>query len=171
MGGFAYGAAEGFTPDVTLQYGNTSPALWTTDYGNLTNVLFEDADNTGVLNLTFTGSGINARLHRFELAAYNPAFGPDPTITSVTVFDSANTVLFSQNNVTVSTTTSTAFAFATPLEDDVLRIEIDARNLADLNDDIAIDNVVFSQVPEPASAALLIIGGAFCCMRRERNCK
>ena len=150
MGSFSYGAAQGFTPNVTVAYGNSTPTLWTTQYGDLTNVLFENSDNTGVLNITLTaGPGVTVRLHSFDLAAYAPNFSSDPTINSVTVYDVADTVVFSQNNVPVSRTARTPFVFDPPLASGRLRIEVNALNLGALNDDIAADNITFSQTGAP----------------------
>jgi hypothetical protein len=170
MGAFSYGTTGGFTPNITTTYGNTQPTLWTTGYGDLSNVLFEDQDNTGVLNITFSADpGFLVRLHSFDLAAYNPAFGSDPTITSVTVFNSLNVALFTRANASISEITRTPFTFATPLSDTSLRIEIDARNLGGLNDDIGADNITFSQsIPEPSAVALLTFGfGALSLSRRH----
>lgn len=154
MGAFSYGSAEGFTPNVTVAYGNTMPALWTTGYGNLSNVLFEDEDGTGVLNITLTAApGFFVSLHSFDLATYTTTFGADPTIASVKVFDSTDTAVFTLSNPVISRTTRTMLTFG-PLSDTALRIEVDARNLGNNNDDISVDNITISQytaVPEPAT--------------------
>jgi len=156
IGGFSYGAAEGFTPNVTVTYGDTDPALWTTGYGNLTNVLFEDADATGILTITFDADpGYEVRLHSFDLAS----FSGDRIVDLVDV-NSASSSLFSENNSLISGTTSTLYNFVSPLQADDIIISIDARNLGSNNDDIGIDNIVFSQVavPEPSSALLIGLG-------------
>lgn len=170
MGGFSYGALHGFTPDVTVTYGNSDPALWSTGYGTLSNVLFEDADGTGVLNVTLLGAAnIMVSLHSFDLAAYTTTFSSDPLITSVKIFDGTNTELFSSLNQSISRTTSTPFTFGTPLVASSLRIEVDARNLGGLNDDIAIDNIAFSQtlVPEPSTSVMALAGLALLARRRR----
>ena len=152
MGNFSYGAAEGFTPNVAVEYGDSTPSLWTTQYGDLANVLFESADSTGVLNVTLTGQpGVTVRLHSFDLAAYTPDFASDPTINSVTVYDSANAVVFTQSNVSISRTTRTALVFDPPLASESLRIEINALNLGAQNDGIAADNITFSQTGTPSA--------------------
>ena len=153
MGSFSYGSAQGFTPNLTVSYGNTTPALWTTGYGDLTNIAFEDADGSGILNITLTSAatGVQARLHSFDLAAFTANFASDPTINSVTVYDGANAVLFAQNNVTIARTGHTSFVFDPPLIGATLRIEVNALNLGGRNDDIAADNITFSQVGSPPS--------------------
>ena len=165
-GGFSYGADEGFTPNVNVSYGADDPSLWGTGYGNLTNVLFEDTDITGVLEITFTADpGYMVNLHGFELAS----FSGDRTIDLVDI--SGTSSLFSQMDVAVSGSTSTAFDFTTPLQANEFTIQIDARNLGNRNDDIAIDNIVFSQVsiPEPSSTLLLGLGSLGLISRRRRK--
>ncbi|MBX3096287.1 MAG: PEP-CTERM sorting domain-containing protein [Fimbriimonadaceae bacterium] len=171
MGGFHYGVgAEGFTPNVSAQYGTGDPALWTTGYGDMTNVLFEDQDNAGILTITLSaGAGIDVVLYSFDLAAYTSAFSSDPTVQSITVTDASNNALFSQTNGTVSKTTRTAFDFtSSPLVASSLKITVDARNLGSLNDDIAADNIVFGEqaVPEPATLVALGLGALL--LRRRR---
>lgn len=172
-GSFSYGVgAEGFTPNVTAQYGTLDPALWTTGYGDLANVLFEDQDASGILTITFTAdAGYNAVLHGFDLAAYTTAFSNDPTVQSITVTDGGANTYYSQTNGVVSRTGHTGYDFsANPIAGSVLKISIDARNLGSLNDDIAIDNIRFSQqaVPEPATMAALGLGLAAMIRRKRR---
>ena len=146
MGGFAYGGANPFTPNVTVDYGSTDPALWTTGYGTLTNVLFEDQDGSGVLTITLTAdTGFLVNLHRFDLAAYAASFASDPVVTAVQVLNEDGTAIFAATNQAVSRTAFTPIEFTPALSDNVLTIRVDARNLGSLNDDIAVDNIRFSQ--------------------------
>ncbi len=168
MDGFSYGSAEGFTPNVTVEYGGTDPAFWTTGYGDLTNVLFEDEDGTGVLTVTLRADeGYEVALHGFDVAAYASS---SQTIDLVGV-SSATGSVFSQANAVISETTSTYFSFTPVLQASELTITVDARNLGSSNDNIAIDNIVFSQVtvvPEPSSLLLLGLGGWCLAFRRSR---
>jgi hypothetical protein len=85
-------------------------------------------------------------------------------INSVKVLDGANHTLFSQSSVPVqgdaSPPSHTTFTFP-PLVASTLSIRIDASNLtADFGaEDVGLDNVHFSQVPEPSTAMLAMIGG------------
>jgi hypothetical protein len=144
VGSFSYGAANGFTPDVTVDYGPASPKLWTTQFGDLTNVLISSSPDPNLLILTFTAeNGFNVSLHSFDLVGWTPGFSLDPTINSVKVFDGNNNVLFTQTNPTISIVSHTSFTFGTPLAAQVLKVQIDALNID--SDDIGIDNINFSQ--------------------------
>ncbi len=175
MGGVGYGVgAEGFTPNVAVTYGTNDPALWTSGYGNLTNVLFEDQDSTGILTVTFTAeAGFDAVLYGFDLAAYTTAFASDPVVQSITVKDGFGASLFTQAGGTVSRTGHSSLDFsAAPLVGSTLVVTVDARNLGGLNDDIAVDNLRFGQqaaVPEPVSMLTLSIGAVALLRRRSRQ--
>ncbi|MGH8527585.1 MAG: hypothetical protein ACREXY_26245, partial [Gammaproteobacteria bacterium] len=147
MGSFTYGGLDPFAPNVELSYGDSEPALWTTGYGALTNILFENDDRQGVLTVTFNAdAGFVVNLHRFDLSAYTTLFsGTNPMVRAVQVLDYSGNVLFETNNARVSRTNFTQFAFSPPLSDNALTIRVNALNLGDLNDDIAIDNIRFSQ--------------------------
>lgn len=176
MGGFGYGVgSEGFTPNVQTTYGTIDPALWTTGYGDLTNILFEDQDGFGVLTVTLTAdAGFDVVLYGFDLSAYSTAFSSDPTVQLIDITDGGSNTFFSLVNSTVSETTHTGFDFSSnPIVGSNLVIRIDARNLGGLNDDIAIDNIRFGQqpVPEPATLAALGVGLAAVLRRRKANQK
>ena len=56
--GHEYDSISGFefglTPNVTLAYGPSEPTLWTTGYGDLTNVYFNDLDGDTSLQIELT---------------------------------------------------------------------------------------------------------------------
>jgi hypothetical protein len=63
----------GFTPNVLVGYGTSGedPALWTTGYGNLTNIYFNDADNDTTLTTRFTAdAGYLVNLVSFDIASF-----------------------------------------------------------------------------------------------------
>ena len=171
IGGFSYGAEEGFTPNLTVDYGGSDPSLWTNGYGSLTNVLFENQDNTGVLVITISAEpGYEARLHRFDLSAFNSVFSSSPTIDTVGVGTAGAVEAFRQDDVVISETDFTQFSFTPTIQSSEIIIVVDARNLGGLNDDIAIDNIVFSQVavPEPSSTILMGLAAFGFVARRKR---
>jgi hypothetical protein len=165
-GNFLYDEnGEGFTPNIAVDYGplapvNASPDLWSTGYGDLTNILFKDADGFDYLQVTFTADpGFRVRLHSWDMAAFGAVFSSDPTIDSVRVLDSGGNELLALTNVSISETTHTSFDYAAnPFVDDVLVLEFNSGNLGGLSDDIAFDNIVFSQIPEPGAMLLLLLG-------------
>ncbi len=160
-GDFSYAVGpEGFTPNVTVSYGTAQPHLWTTGYGDLENVFFEDLDQTNFLEIILTANlGLAVALHGFDLVAYTNVFSNDPVIDRVTVA-SLGAILFEERDFAVSRTSHTSIDFGLePLVAPTLVIQVDARNLQGLSDDIAIDNVRFGQtVPEPGTGPLLALG-------------
>lgn len=171
---FQYGVgSEGFTPNVVLTYGPNAadPALWTTGYGDLSNVLFKDADGVAQLDVTFTpDAGFAVQLYGFDMAAFSSAFSGNPTINFVQVTDGVGNVLFRQDNAVISETTRTSFDFsASPLTASTLVLSFDSINLGGLSDDIAFDNIRFGQVliPEPTGVAALLAVPALLTRRRR----
>jgi len=143
--GLSYGTGGGFTPNVLVDYGilpEAIPSYWTVGYGDLTNVLFEDQDGYGYLEVTLTAdSGWDVFLYGFDMAAYANV----SPVNSVSVRDGVGNVLFSEGNVAIPASGHLSFAFAPVLQAHVLIVAIDAHNLGSLSDDIAIDNIAFGQ--------------------------
>lgn len=164
MGGFSYGIAGGFTPNVVASYGPTGPGptdyvyFWDQDFGDLTNVIaqFSGSANYGIILLTLTADpGFVVMLDAFDLAGWNRS---DRTINSVQVQDGLGNTLFSQNNVLVLGAGPAHTSFAgLNLSAATLVIRIDASNLPGGNGlNVGIDNIRFSQnIPEPATTILL----------------
>ena len=152
MGGFSYGGSGGFTPNVEVSYGpdGADPAFWTTGYGDLTNILFEDRDRFGQLEITFNADqGFLVNLRRWDMSAFTSAFVSDPAINAVSVTDGTGAVLFFRDNLAISKDTHTRFDFNNePLEARTLVLRFDSANLGSLSDDIAFDNIVIGQRPE-----------------------
>ncbi|MBL8554885.1 MAG: PEP-CTERM sorting domain-containing protein [Phenylobacterium sp.] len=175
----SYGVgAEGYTPDVTVSYGTPGedPALWTTGYGDLTNVLFNDADGDTTFTVRFTAaSGYLVSLYGFDMASF---ISGGQTIQGFTVRDvGANTILFNQGSTFVTGATRNTIAFANALTAGDLELVINLTGLGGVSDDIGIDNVRFGQsqiqtgVPEPATWAMMLLGfgGAGAMVRRRRR--
>jgi len=162
-GGATYGSDYGFTPNVTVSYGapGMSPGVWRSSYGDLTNVLFEDMDSTGILYVTFAADpGYSVCLHNMDIAGYWPTlmmYFADPVqIDSLSVVDgSNNNVLYHSTDVDVSLYSHSTIDFGPGVTAETLVLIVDARNLYTMNDEIGIDNIAFSQVPEPSTYALL----------------
>ncbi|MEJ7619110.1 MAG: hypothetical protein WKF30_19535 [Pyrinomonadaceae bacterium] len=85
-----YGDRLPGTPNVVVDYGPASavPRRWTTNYGDLTGVLFEDNDGFGILEITFTADpGFLVTLSSFDMGAWPDT---DRIINSVQVLSSAS---------------------------------------------------------------------------------
>lgn len=179
QGGHSYGVgAEGFTPNVVVDYGapGEDPALWTTGYGDLTNVHFNDADGDTTFTTRFTAdAGYLVNLLGFDLASFLTA---GQTIQGFTIRDvGANTVLFTQGATFITGATHNPFSL-TGVSANTLELVINLTGLGSVSDDIGIDNVRFSQsleptggIPEPSVWALLIGGffGAGAMLRSRRK--
>lgn len=157
--GFEYGTGGGFTPNIVVDYGllpDAIPALWTAGYGDLTNVLFEDQDGNGYLEITLTADAQWAvQLAGFDMAAYSAR----PAINSISVRDGSGGVLFNVDDVTVTATGHDTYVFSPPLEARTIVIAIDTHNLGTFSDDVAIDNIAFSQVSAPLPVETRTWGG------------
>jgi hypothetical protein len=170
---------SGFTPNVTVSYAGatTSNGLtrWTTDYGDLVNVLENENDGEDRMTITLTADpGFLVRLYSFDLAGWPNS---DYTLRNVFVKDAANNNLFSQSDVLVkgagAAPRHTSLTFA-PLVGSTLQIYIDLSGLGGNSDNIGIDNIAFDQVadtavPEPATWLSLGAGLAILSAARRRS--
>lgn len=160
--GHSYGVgAEGFTPNVVVEYGTAGedPALWTTGYGDLTNVHFNDADGDLTFTVRFTADpGFLVTLFDFDIASFLSA---GQTIAGLEVRNGATDAsLFSLGSTFI--TGATHAQIAPNVSANVLVLEIDLTGLGSVSDDIGIDNIRFGQVEveDPVSEAgtLAIVG-------------
>lgn len=164
-GDFSYAeAGEGLTPNVEVHYsrGPADPAWWSTGYGDLTNVLFEDTDTIGQMEITFTADpGYAVVLYSWDMAAYSSAFGSDPTINRVLVTNGVGCDRFRLEDASISRSTRTSFDFSdNPIQGRVIRLTFDSANLGGLSDDIGIDNIRFGQAADDTCHADIAPTGA-----------
>jgi hypothetical protein len=172
-----YGTTNGiFTPNVTVAYGGGTedPSLWTSGYGDLVNVYFNDVDADGFLTTRFTAApGFTVTLESFDIASF---LTNGQTIQGLEVLDGSNAVLFSQGVTFI--TGSTHLNFAPNVTASDLRLIINLAGLGGNADDIGIDNVTFSQnqvqqppgsAPEPVTLSLFGVGLAGIALRRARS--
>ena len=148
QGGFKYGTAGGFTPNVVAQYGTTgtNPATilcWTTSYGNLTGVIYSSPSGSKFQLVLTADAGFNVSLSSFDMAGY-PA--TNYTINNVKVADGTGKVLFNQNNVLIKGAGPSHTHFTMPITvvAQKLVITFDSSNQGGYN--VGMDNVQFSQV-------------------------
>jgi hypothetical protein len=174
---YGYGVgAEGFTPNVTVQYGPFSllsggPELWRYDYGDLERVLYQGSrggvgTNYNRLEIVLTADeGYEVLLFGFDLAGW---FQADYTIQAVVVYDgipfpflTPTNDIFKSAPFLVSGTDgltadhSTIDFGATGLQARRIWLTIDASNLGDASEFIGIDNIRFGQVSSPSSTGPL----------------
>ena len=177
---YTYGeSGEGYTPNVVADFLSVNPfglndtSLWSTQYGDLKNVLLGN-ENSGTLDIRLSADpGYSVVLYGFDLAGWPDA---DYTIAAVRVLDAA-TPLFTQSAVLVEGNFTgprhTAFAFATPLMASELLLQIDYGNLPTRQqDNIGIDNIRFGQFPAapvPELPSALLLGLGLAALRRRRG--
>ena len=158
------------TPNVEVSYTAVDPNLWTTGYGDLTNVYYDETDFSDGFSLTLTAdAGFEVGLFGFDAAAF---FG-DEIAPEVAITDGNGNVLWSQTNAEIDSTTHTSFDFVDGIFANSLSIEIDLTGLGASSDNIGIDNVSFVQqtaaVPEPSSLLIIWITGIGVASIRRRQ--
>ncbi|MEZ5354915.1 MAG: PEP-CTERM sorting domain-containing protein [Bryobacteraceae bacterium] len=183
QGGNSYGTVAngfGFTPNITVTYGAPGEALniFGSDYGDLTNVAYNENDGDTSLTITFDAAGgFNVILFGFDLGGWNRT---DYTLQNISVFDGGAATLFSQNNVAVNGAAGhSSISFGAGLQASTLRLVLDLSGLGSSSDNIGIDNIHFGQVsvtstppapsgvPEPAS--FLLIGAGLLAIAYKRR--
>ncbi|MFN4243553.1 MAG: hypothetical protein ACK4PI_09975 [Tepidisphaerales bacterium] len=163
--GYLYDLTFGPTPNIETVF-NLPAFLWPSAYGDLSIVAY---GGNGSITITFTADpGWLVALHYFDMAGWPRV---DYTIPRVAVEDATtNTVLFEALNplirgATVDPITGlqrTRFNFPTPLTATSMRVLFVGGT-----QNVAIDNIAFSQVPEPAAVGLLAPAGALLLRRRK----
>ena len=150
--GHEYDIVNGSTPNITLTYGPNQPRLWTTGYGDLENVLFNDLDGDTSLQIELAAdAGFEVGLFGFDVASF---IATGQTIEGLQVRDGDGNVLYSVGSTLISGTGHNDFDFASGLFASVLVIDIDLTGLGGQSDEIGIDNVSFSQREETGDITL-----------------
>lgn len=144
---------EGATPNVVVTYprvpaNSADPSYWSTGYGDLVDVYFEDNDGVGQGEIILSADyGYEVVLYGFQMAAYTAGFGSDPVINAVRVLGCSDTPIFEETDAAISISTHTDYNFSSaPIQSREIRIQFDSANLVSRSDDIALDNIRFGQV-------------------------
>jgi hypothetical protein len=170
---YEYGAAGGFTPNVSIAYGTnpTGSAFHghTNNFADLTRVIAGNsttADNISELTLT-ADPNFRVALMSFDAGG----FGGMDRDANVTILNESNVVLFSQLNANIKGDTGhSTFEFTPPLEGSAIKIRIEALNTPAAGDEIiGLDNITFGQiaVPEPSAVTLALCALAAGIRRRR----
>jgi hypothetical protein len=163
------GNGFGTTPNVTVSYGPGDPSLWTTGYGDLTNIYFNDADGDTDLEITFVADAFfEVGLFGFDVASF---LAGGQTVQGLHVRDGLGNILWSTGSTAISGTTHNDFDFAGGLFAPTLIINVDLTGLGGVSDDIGIDNVHFVQrsIPEPSATGIFAVAVVAGWMRRRRR--
>jgi len=151
------GAGLGFTPNVEVSYTAQDPSLWTTGYGDLVNVFYDEVDFSSEFEISFIAdSGFEVGIFDFDLAAFG---GVDTTLPGIEIIDGDSNVLWSTGSTLISSSSRTGFD-AGGVFANSLTISVDLSGLGGASDNIGIDNIRFGQqaIPEPSGVGILLIG-------------
>ena len=164
------GNGFGLTPNVEVSYTAGESDLWTTGYGNLTNVLYDEADFSPGFEIIFNADpGFEVGLFGFDMAVFG---GVDSTLPGIEILDGGNDVLWSSGPTLIDSTMLTSFDTGGVFADS-LTIAIDLTALGSASDNFGIDNVHFAQrvssVPEPNGACVIFVGMLGLLGRRNRR--
>jgi hypothetical protein len=171
-----YGTTDStYTPNVVVAYGapGEDPALWTSGYGDLTNIYFNDADGDTTFTTRFTADpGFLVNLMSFDIASFIDA---GQTIAGAEARDVATSALLWSIGQTDVTGSTHLMLSPNAIANDV-RLVINLTGLGSVSDDIGIDNVRFAQqladttaIPEPATLSLFGLGLAALGANRKRR--
>lgn len=152
------GNGLGLTPNVEVSYTGDSPELWTSGYGDLNNVLYDEIDGATGFEITFDADpGFEVGIFGFDMAA----FGGGETLPGMEIIDGNNNLLWSAGSTFINGTTRVSFDTGGVFGES-LTIAVDLTGLSSGSDNIGIDNIHFGQrltaVPEPAGASVFLVG-------------
>lgn len=157
------------TPDITLLWASTGNP-WSF-YGNWDGrgpaYSIESSSGYDTRTITFTpASGYDVQIDSFDLDEWAGGGNPFSANWTVSGADSG-TIASGTWTLTTGGGRSTVTADATGAGGEVVTLTI--QQTVGTHDYLAMDNLTFEQVPEPASLALLAAGGIGALLRRRRH--
>jgi 6-phosphogluconolactonase (cycloisomerase 2 family) len=145
----SYGGGGGFTPNVEVTYADETGGeltFWTTGYNDLINVVGNAVEFQNGYSITFNADpGYIISLMSLDMGNSGAAI----TVPGITITDGEGTELFSESNITLdpgSTQTHKTFNFGPSVSSGKLVLYVDTTGLNSDSDNIALDNIHFSQM-------------------------
>jgi hypothetical protein len=173
MGSYSYGAGNGFTPNISVDY--IAMAFWDNDFGDMVNVayvhpgLYNPSDPPRYCEIIFTPDpGYSVALNSFDIARwYYNIFPTAFESWSIKILDANSNILLDYGNDIFIPTGDTHDVYTPMLTyNGLIRIQMGyAGTEFDGPIDTGIDNINFDQigpsaapVPEPATIFLMSTG-------------
>jgi hypothetical protein len=155
MGGFHYGDAGGFTPNIVISYADpfgNDITHWRTGFNDLIGVLNNEDDGEAGYSITLTAdAGYAVSLLGFDMGNY----ASEVILPGLTIADGDDNILFSQVNFVVPNSSEPHLDFDfNNISAQEISINVDTTGLGGNSDNIGLDNIQFSQaavVPVPAA--------------------
>ena len=164
QGGYHYAHAGGVTDHVVVNY--NAVTYWSTGFNSLYGVANNETDGDNGYSIQFVADENYAvQLTSFDVGNYSNNL----VIPGITVTDESGAVLYAQIPMQTGSATGphVPIVFDSPLQGQTLTIHVDTSGLGNSSDNVGLDNIQFSQVPEPATMLLLGLG-SLAALRRRR---
>lgn len=172
---YLYESTGGFTPNVVADYLNFAGTDFvgltkrTNGSNDLTRVAEYELDGADGWSVQLTAdAGYTVTIGSFDIGNFA---GNALTLPGLSIVDGSGSVLWSQSNIALTTgNIQSHLTFSPNITGTNLRLIINTTGLAGNSDDIALDNLTFSQamdvVPEPATLGLF--ASSLLLIRRRR---
>lgn len=159
VGGFHYGDAGGFTPNVVISYADpfgNNITYWGPGFNDLNGVLNNEDDGEAGYSITLTAdTGFVVSLLGFDMRNYSS----EVTLPGLTIVNGNGDIVFSQVNFSVPSSSAPHLDYDfNNISAQEISISIDTTGLGGNSDNIGLDNIQFSQaavVPVPTAMWLL----------------
>lgn len=163
MGSYSYGLIGGITPNVVAEYRGASlqPHVnWRyAGFNDLLGVIYNEFDLAPWYRVHLTADpGYLTTIESFDVGNR----GGEITVPNITIYDGNFQILWEETDIIVPASTSPHISFAPNVTNTALIIQVTTVGLGHSSDNIALDNIQFTQqlIPAPGGAlALLLLAG------------